>query len=98
MIDFQEDFNIDPELTACPTCDAPLSARWQIQLHHKFSQTETNTKLYGKLLHDKRNIQVACWNCHPSHISTKLIHWNELDFCKNLDIKPRSKTHGGKIG
>lgn len=61
------------------------------QSHHKFSQTKVARKLYGKLIDHPRNIQHCCADCHASHASEKLIHWNEIEFCNALGIEPRSK-------
>jgi 5-methylcytosine-specific restriction endonuclease McrA len=71
----------------CEICGSPFN----LTRHHKFSQTKWARKLYGKLLDDPRNIQIACHNCHVSHLSPLLIHWTEKEFCEALEIKPRSK-------
>lgn len=96
--DYQKDFGISANLRKCPTCGNPLTSREQIQHHHKLSQSSVNLELYGDLIHSPLNIQIACWNCHPGHNHPNLIYWTELQFCEALNIKPRSKQYGGKIG
>lgn len=59
--------------------------------HHKFSQNKYNRKYYGILLDDPINLQYVCWDCHCSHASSKLIIWNEFQFCEAIGIEPRSK-------
>lgn len=73
----------------CEICNST----WEIQKHHKYPQHKWVRKLYGKLLDDPRNIQMACTNCHASHASLELIHWSEIEFCKELGIEPRSKQY-----
>ena len=63
-----------------------------MQLHHKFPQRKWAKKLYGDLIHDKRNLQDVCYNCHIGTPSTKLIHWSEKEFCKSLNINIKSKV------
>lgn len=62
------------------------------QLHHRFSQTKWAKKLYGYLIHDPRNLMHVCADCHASHASPHLEHWDESRFCQELGIPPRSKT------
>lgn len=80
-------------MAICPICN---KEKIFLQMHHKFSQTKWAKKLYGMLIHDARNIQYACADCHVSHASLELIIWNELEFCSALGIKPRSKLNKGK--
>lgn len=65
------------------------------QLHHKFSQTKINKRLYSELIHHADNIQWCCADCHVSHASPNLIHWNEKQFCEHFGIDPRSKSGRG---
>ena len=65
--------------------------------HHKLSQTKVYRKLYGGLLDHPRNIQMVCHDCHASHRSTNLVHYNELEFCVVMGIRPTSKTCGGVL-
>ena len=58
------------------------------QIHHKFSQTKHNIKLYGDLIHHPDNIQALCYNCHNNHAH----HISEKQFCDMFSIKPRSKS------
>ena len=62
------------------------------QRHHKFSQTTRNRINYGYLLNQYPNIQYVCIDCHSSHANPELEHWSEQRFCKELGIKPRSKS------
>lgn len=66
------------------------------QRHHKFSQTKWARKLYGDLLDDPRNLMWVCADCHASHASPDLVHWDEMGFCAALGIPPRSKLNKGK--
>jgi hypothetical protein len=47
--------------------------------HHKFSQTKLNRKLYPDFIHDARNIQYVCEECHKMK-SYKIENWGELKF------------------
>lgn len=62
------------------------------QRHHKFSNRKWARKLYGKLLDNEKNIQYCCPDCHVSHSSPKLKHWDEKTFCFELGIDLRSKV------
>ena len=57
--------------------------------HHKFSNTKLNRKLYGKLLDDKRNIQMLCSICH---LNKPVKKYTEKEFCEVMGIEVRSKT------
>ena len=57
--------------------------------HHLFSQSTLNKTLYGKLIHDKKNIQSLC--CHHHH-NVPVDKLTELEFCDRLGIEPRGKT------
>ena len=58
--------------------------------HHLFSQTKRAKRLYGAMIHDRRNLQKLCRGCHDNagHIS-------ERAFCERMGIEARSKT--GKL-
>ena len=58
------------------------------ELHHLFSQSKLNKKLYGELIHHPLNIQKLCYQCHHNMPVDKL---SELEFCDKLNIVPRSK-------
>ena len=59
-----------------------------VAMHHFFSQTKINRKLYGNLIDDDVNLSnMVCHACH-----SELRHIDELEFCERLGIKPRSKT------
>ena len=62
--------------------------------HHLFSQSKQARALYGKLIDDERNIMYLCNDCHLSKSIPKM---SELEFCKALKIKPRSKELLQKI-
>lgn len=80
-------------MTLCEVCQSKRAT----QRHHKFSQTKWARKLYGDLLDNPRNLMWVCSNCHSSHASPDLVHWDELDFCAALRIAPRSKLNKGKV-
>jgi len=61
------------------------------QLHHKFSQTVWAKKLYGELIHHKKNIQEVCNECGSSHAGAGLTFWNEQEYCAALRIEARSE-------
>jgi hypothetical protein len=69
----------------CEKCRAREAA----ERHHRFSQTKVNKRLYGALIHDHRNIQELCYDCHHNKPVDK---WTEKEFCAALGIDPRSKT------
>ncbi len=69
----------------CEKCNR----RQATQHHHLFSNTKLNRRLYGKLLDDKRNIQLLCEDCHLWKPVDKL---SEQEFCKIMGIEPRSKS------
>jgi hypothetical protein len=60
------------------------------QIHHKFSQTKHNIKLYGNLIHHPDNLQAVCHNCHMNRAH----HLSEREFCDMLSIQPRGKSIG----
>jgi len=62
--------------------------------HHLLSQTATYRGLYEDMIDDERNIMNLCNDCHLSKSLKKL---DELEFCRMLKIKPRSKTLLNKI-
>jgi rRNA maturation endonuclease Nob1 len=66
----------------------------QLQLHHRFSQTKLNKRLYGLLIHDQRNLQKICYQCHHNEPLEK---WTEEEFCEVLGIEPRSKAYFMRI-
>jgi len=71
-----------------------------IDKHHMFSNTKVNQKYYGKgnpidgidWLNDPKNIMLLCRSCHDNSKDRKI---SEINFCRLMDITPRSKT--GKI-
>lgn len=67
-----------------------------LQLHHRFPQVKWAKRLYGQLIHDKRNLMTVCADCHVGHASPKLVHWDEQEFCVALGIEPRSKLARGR--
>jgi hypothetical protein len=74
----------------CPIC---LKSK-KLTMHHMFPQTNLNKRLYGDLIHDERNIFYVCLDCHLTKAIPSL---NELEFCRKLGIKPKSKTYKYKI-
>lgn len=61
----------------------------KIQIHHKFSQTKLNKKLYGDLIHHYRNTIFLCADCHLNKAIPK---FTEKEFCNALQIEPKSKS------
>lgn len=87
-----------PYIMPCEACEIKRAKTGKgrvniaTEYHHKFSKTKPNLKLYGvKLIDNKKNLMPACNECNASHASECLIHWNEIDFCKAMKLKPRSK-------
>ena len=62
--------------------------------HHLFSQSKQNKELYKKYINHTLNIINLCSICHLNKSIPKL---TELEFCKLLGIKPRSKELLQKI-
>ncbi len=75
-----------------PICSC-CRQRIATQKHHKFPQRVWAKKLYGDLIHDKRNLQDVCYTCHIGAPHPKLIHWSEDQFCDAVGVKPRSKVN-----
>ena len=69
----------------CENCKIKIGT----EKHHLFSKTKLNKKLYAEYIHDKRNIQYLCYNCHHSKPVKK---HSEKEFCKVIGIETRSKT------
>jgi len=62
------------------------------QKHHRWPQRAWVRKLYAREIDDPRNIQFVCAACHVGHhAGSKLERWDEIRFCKELGIEPRSK-------
>lgn len=72
----------------CFLCGTPKN----LTIHHLFSQTKLNKKLYGELIHRPENLLIICLDCHLTKTLPKM---TEIEFCKKLKIEVRSKT--GKI-
>lgn len=69
--------------------------RQATERHHRFSQTKINKRLYGNLIHDQRNIQAVCYDCHHNKPVDK---WSEREFCNALGIEPRGKVERFRNG
>lgn len=57
--------------------------------HHLLSQNRIYKRLYGDLIHHPFNIMHICYSCHHDKAVPKQ---SEIEFCKKLNITPRSKT------
>jgi len=57
--------------------------------HHMFSDSKLNRKLYGDLMDDDRNVMFLCSVCH---LNKSIPKYSEIEFCKIMGIKPRSKS------
>jgi hypothetical protein len=73
-----------------PICDC-CKKNLATQKHHKFPQRKWAKNLYGDLIHDNRNLQDVCYNCHIGDEHPRLIHWTEKQFCDALGIQMKSK-------
>ena len=71
---------------ACEMCHEQPATEW----HHLFAKTRIAKRLYGKMIHDRRNLQKLCRGCHD-HAA----HISEAEFCGRLGIETRSKS--GKL-
>lgn len=71
-------------LILCEICGISIAT----EEHHRFSKTELAIKLYPDYIHDHRNIQRLCNECH----NNRKEKWNEKKFCEVMDIKTRSKS------
>jgi len=69
----------------CEKCYSQIAT----ELHHKFSQTKRNKKVYPEFIHHKDNIMFLCYNCHHNKALEK---WTEKEFCKNFNINIRGKN------
>lgn len=76
---------IEGEGMICEVC----GTRQATERHHKLSQTKLYKKLYGELIHNKKNLVDICYQCHHNEAVPK---WSEKEFCDALGIQPRSKT------
>jgi len=57
--------------------------------HHLLSQTKLYKKLYGKLIHDEKNIMYLCNRCHLNKTIPKI---SEKQFCEIMGIEIKSKS------
>ena len=75
-----------PATGLCELCNERQATEW----HHLFAQTKTAKRLYGELIHDRRNLLKVCHWCHEG-----AAHLTEREFCAVMGIETRSKT--GKL-
>lgn len=61
-------------------------------LHHLFSQTKINKRLYPDFIHNEKNIIEIDLGCH---LNKPIPHISEIEFCILMGIEPRSTS--GKI-
>lgn len=66
----------------CEVC----GERRATQRHHRLSRRFR--AVYGKLIDDPRNQQLACTECHQAR---RVECWTEKQFCKALEIEPMGK-------
>jgi 5-methylcytosine-specific restriction endonuclease McrA len=59
-----------------------------LTMHHAFSKTKVNVKLYPEYIHDQRNIIIYCLDCH---LNKPIIKFSERQFCQIMGIEMRSK-------
>ena len=69
----------------CEVCHSKQAS----QDHHLFSQTKANKKLYGDLIHNRRNLMRICADCH---LTKPIPKFTEVEFCMVMGIRPRSKA------
>jgi 5-methylcytosine-specific restriction endonuclease McrA len=72
----------------CEQC----GSKHNVQIHHLFSNSKVNRKLYGELLDAPENLMLLCESCH---LWKPIPKFTELEFCQALNITPRSKQYGG---
>lgn len=77
--------DFDPPMGLCEVCGEEPATQW----HHLLSQTKVYKKLYGELIHHRRNRLGTCAGCH---MNKPMPTFTEREFCDALDIIPRSKT------
>ena len=70
----------------CEICYRPATDR-----HHKFEQYEWRKKLYPDFIHDERNFQYLCNDCHLQK-KEGIIFFTEKEFCEVMGIETRSKV------
>ena len=80
------------ETVICESCKKQGKTKRATQRHHMFHNKVLHKKLYPEYINDLRNFEPACDDCHISHVSIYLTHWNEKKFCEVMEIKTRSKT------
>ena len=68
----------------CELCSKPAT-----DIHHLFSKTKLNKKMYPDYIHDKRNFMYLCNDCHLNKFIPKL---TEIEFCEIMGILPRTKS------
>ena len=78
------------DIRICDICEKRIAAH----KHHKFPNTGLNRRMYGALMDDPGNLQDVCAYCHIGE-HRGLERFTEIDFCKAMNIIPRSKT--GKL-
>lgn len=87
----------------CEACGRVIRFPEEPQRHHKYSNTKTARKYYGKgnkwdgvdWINHPKNIQFpVCSGCNGSHAGQGrgLEVLRELEFCREVGIEPRSKT------
>ncbi len=77
-------------IVMCEQCKTRLAEH----RHHIYSQGKRNRGLYGDLVDSPLNIMHLCSICHENKPIEKM---SELEFCRKLKIKPRSKELLQKI-
>ena len=66
-----------------------LQPRRATQIHETFIDSKKHRELYGDLIDDPRNAFPVCFHCNTGHANVEVI--DEQEFCKRLDLIPRSK-------
>jgi len=81
-------------MAVCANCLRSGKIKKARHRHHLLSQTAIYRGLYPDLIDDPRNTEEWCDDCHLSKPLKKL---TEIEFCRMLKIKPRSKSMANKI-
>ncbi len=70
----------------CPICkQKPTDTA-----HHMFEQYKWRKNLYPDYIHDERNLQYLCHDCHLQK-KEGIIFFTEDEFCKIMGIEKRGK-------
>lgn len=55
----------------------------RLDRHHRFAKHRNRRRRYGELIHNDKNIEITD---HDSHMSGKVSHLNEREFCRSVGV------------